>query len=141
MPLTLDRRSADLDNEVASLRRQLAEARNVNATTANITPAAQIDAWSVASPEETLLSHSRNHAAINSRRVASLPREATLLPTQPSATEQTELGADPHTPGFTTRPDVEEIQPRRLTSSSIPGPRCLGSTSLSVGAIADLYQR
>lgn len=52
-----------------------------------------------------------------------------------------DLGTDTHTPGLTTRPDADELQPRAPILSCAPGPRSLRGTSLSVDSINDLYQQ
>lgn len=141
--LTSNRRSADLENEVAELRKQLAEARNMSASTSGPVPLTSFGHWAMPSADEPTLTSSSygNIAPIDGSGNPRVPEEAASLSLNESPVQNSDLGANTHTPGLTTRPDADELQPRPPILSSTLGPRSLGSTSLSVDSIADLYQK
>lgn len=68
--------------------------------------------------------------------------DASFMASEPVATleHSPEVNASSHTPGLTTRPDLDEIQPRRAVTNYIPYPRRLGIVSLSVDKIERLFQ-
>lgn len=138
-----NRRSTDLENEVVELRKQLAEARNPSAFRSDPASLTNLEDWTLPSAGGPTLNSSDygNVTQISGPGTAPIPPEPGSLSLNESPIQHTDPSADTHTPGLTTRPDLEELQPRPPTSSSFLGPKTLGSTSLSVNSIGDLYRR
>ncbi|KAJ0138758.1 Uncharacterized protein HZ326_18277 [Fusarium oxysporum f. sp. albedinis] len=110
------RRSVDLENEIRNLKKRLEEAEDGNNTN---------------STSETAQVRATNEI------VWTLSATPGGLPPSPTAT--TDVTEHSRAPGLTTRPVIDEPDPRRHLSSSFPRPRALGNTALSVEEIDELF--
>ncbi|EXA32082.1 hypothetical protein FOVG_16658 [Fusarium oxysporum f. sp. pisi HDV247] len=103
------RRSVDLENEIRDLKKRLEEAEDGS---------------------------NRNSTSETAQIRPTSEMDWTLPATTGTTTDATEHS---RAPGLTTRPVIDEPDPRRRFCSSLPRPRALGNTALSVEEIDELF--
>ncbi|KAF4819138.1 Regulatory protein LEU3 [Colletotrichum siamense] len=140
------RRSADFEDEIHELKRQLNEAQTRSLAISHASSGEEAVAERTMATEMNRrhLDSSPNNTIIAYRDDSALP----VAPLSGSIDAIESPGGDTNTteqsraPGLTTRPEIDQQTPRRLPrgSFSVSRPRALGNAVLSVEEIEDLFQ-
>ncbi|KAK1848616.1 zn 2cys6 transcriptional activator [Colletotrichum chrysophilum] len=140
------RRSADLEDEIHELKRQLNEAQTRSLAISHASSGEEAVAeWTMTTEmNRRHLDSSSNNTIIayqddSTLQVAPLSGSIDAIESPGGDTITTEQS---RAPGLTTRPEIDQQTPRRLPRGSfnVPRPRVLGNAVLSVEEIEDLFQ-
>jgi hypothetical protein len=139
--IILVRRSFELESEIRQLRMQLE-------SQSGPTPSSTVPDWSLP-PESAAFADTASQSYIPpeapTRQANVTHRPAAVAASLTSASPGTATGPSPdptehsRAPGLTTRPGVDEPLAARRVSLSLPRPRALGNTALSVDEIDELF--